>query len=279
MRELNGQVAVITGGSAGIGFSLARALAKEGVKLVLAGMNREKAEKAAQQLREQGAQAIGVRCDVSKRADVEAMATLAYETYGTVDILINNAGVGNTGPLHEITEEDWDWVINVNLKGIYLCSSVLIRHFLQRGSKALIVNTGPETCFGLNGTALGSMFPYVASKHGMLAVSEMTKRDYAEFGIDVSVLCPGPVATEIWNCERSRQSEYGEGAQSDPKLGEILHQVGMDPNDVARMAVEGIKRGDYYIITHSNIRDLIEKRYREASAAMDKTDLWHRHNN
>jgi len=278
MKELSGQVAVITGGSSGIGLGIARNLAKEGVKLVLAGMNLEKAQAVASSLEETGAEAIGVACDVTRREELEKLADVAFDAYGRVDILINNAGVGNVGSLHELKEDDWDWVINVNLKSIYLSCSVFIKRFLDFNESALIINTGSETCFGLNGRALGSMFPYVASKHGMLGLSEMIKRDYEEFGIRVSVLCPGPVATEIWNAERSRQVEYGSANDSNPKHGEILHYLGMDPDDVGRMTVDGIKDGDYYIITHENIGDLIEKRHSEAMAAVGKTKEWHRRN-
>lgn len=278
MEELNGKVAVITGGSSGIGLGIANNLAKEGVKLVLAGMSLEKAQAAATSLVAIGADAIGIACDVTKRGDLERLADVAFETFGKVDILINNAGVGNVGALHELREEDWDWVINVNLKSIYLSCSVFIKRFLEFNESALIINTGSETCFGLNGRALGSMFPYVASKHGMLGLSEMIKRDYEEFGIRVSVLCPGPVATEIWNAERSRQPEYGKGGEANPKVGELLHQLGMDPEDVGKMTVDGIKNGDYYIITHSNIGELIEKRHSEGMAAIRRTREWHRRN-
>lgn len=278
MKDLNGKVAVISGGTSGIGLGIARELAKEGVKLVLVGMNPDKAQAAAEQLRSDGADVIATACDVTQADQINALVELAYDTCGQVDILINNAGVGQVGLLHEIEERDWDWIIDVNLKSIFLMSRAFITRFLERGDKALILNTGSETCFGLPGTSLGSMYPYVASKHGMLGLTEMMKRDYADQGIDVRILCPGPVATEIWDADRSRQAKYGEHVASNPKLGEILHELGMDPDEVGRMTVEGIKNGDYYIITHSNIRELIDKRHREASAAMDKTDLWHQSN-
>jgi len=278
MQDFKGKVAVITGGTSGIGFGIAKELAKQGCKLVLVGMNQQKAEAAAQILIDAGAEAIGLRCDVSNKEQVESLVEAAYGAFSKVDILINNAGVGQVGPLHLIEEEDWDWIMNVNVKSIFLVSSAFIRRFLDRGDSAVIVNTGSETCFGLNGTALGSMFPYVASKHAILGLTEVMQRDYAPHGIQVSVMCPGPVATEIWNSERSRQADFGNGNPADPKLGEILHQLGMDPAEVGRMTVAGIRNGDYYIITHSNIRELVEKRYREASAALDKTDAWHKAN-
>lgn len=278
MRNLLNKVAVITGGTSGIGLAIALELAKEKVKLVLVGMNLDKVQKAEHVLASMGADVIATTCDITKSEEIKKLVTLAYDTYGKVDILINNAGVGQVGMLHEITEQDWDWVLDVNLKSIFMVSSAFIKRFIDRNDKALIVNTGSETCFGLPGQKLGSMFPYVASKHGMLGLTEMMRRDYAKFGIDVSVLCPGPVATDIWDAERSRQTEYGEHQASDPKLGEILHELGMDPKEVGKMAVEGIKREDYYIITHSHIRNLVNKRHMDASKALDNTDLWHTDN-
>ncbi|MBU3003918.1 SDR family NAD(P)-dependent oxidoreductase [Paraglaciecola arctica] len=278
MQNLTDRVAVISGGTSGIGFAIANELAKEGVKLVLVGMDHDKAKRAESELKRNGAEVIALRCDVTKQSEIDSLVALAYNTFGKVDILINNAGVGQAGTLHEITEADWDWIVDVNLKSVFLMSSAFIKQFIKRGDIAHIMNTGSETCFGIPGKKLGSMFPYVASKHGMLGLSEMMHRDYAEYGIEVSLLCPGAVATEIWDAERSRQTEYGEKAVSKPKLGELLHELGMDPNDVGKMAVAGIKRGDYYIITHSNIRNLIDKRHVDASTALDKTDAWHANN-
>ncbi len=272
MKELDQKVAVITGGTSGIGLSIAEALAKEGVRLVLAGMNGDKAQQVAHDLAQQGIDVIAMQCDVSQRDSVRALADAAYERFGRVDILINNAGVGQVGLLHEISDADWDWVVDVNLKGIFIVSSVFIKRFLEQEGEKLILNTGSEQCFGIPGVALGSMYPYVASKHGVLGLSEMMRRDYAQHNIHVSVLCPGPVATDIWNAGRSRQSTYGDAYQGNPVIGEALNQLGMAPEKVAQMTLEGIKNGDDYIITHRNIRELVDKRYTEVSAALDITD-------
>lgn len=278
MDSFKNKTVVISGGTSGIGLSLSRAFVSEGANVVMLGMDRAKAERQAIELSNKGSKIIGLQCDVTNRSAVESMADYVYNEFGQVDILINNAGVGHVGALHEIDDSDWDWILNVNLKSIFIMSSVFIKRFLNQEQETLIINTGSETCFGLPGTALGSMFPYVASKHGMLGLSEMMARDYAKNNIRVSVLCPGPVATEIWNAERSRQDTYGEKEQTNPQLGTILHQLGMNPDDVAAMTIEGIKRRSYYIITHSNIRDLVNKRHREASQALDQTDKWHEHN-
>ena len=118
------------------------------------------------------------------------------------------------------------------------------------------------------------MAAYVSSKHGLLGLNDMMARDYAEQGIRVCLLCPGPVATAIWDSGRSRQDQYGGQRRSDPKIGEAFQALGMDADDVAQMTLDGIRRGDDVIITHSYIRNLIDERYQRLSAAMDQTDAW-----
>ena len=274
MQSFKDKAVVITGGTSGIGLSLAKALASEGAQVLIAGMDQQKAEERASELQNNGLQVFGVRCDVSNPEEVESLADTAFTKFGQVHVLINNAGVGQVGPLHEVSEGDWNWIMDVNLKGVFLVSKVFIKRMLEQDDDALIVNTGSETCFGLPGTALGSMFPYVSSKHGLLGLTDMMMRDYSDQGIRVCLLCPGPVATDIWDAGRSRQDHYGGEKKADPKLGETFLALGMNPDDVAQMTLDGIRRGDEIIITHTHIRDMIDQRYARLSAAMDNTDAW-----
>jgi NAD(P)-dependent dehydrogenase (short-subunit alcohol dehydrogenase family) len=274
MENLKNKVAVITGGNSGIGLGIARSLAAEGCNLVLVGMNEQKAINAAQELEKTGIKAIGLSCDVTDRKQVEAMADKAYATFGTVDILVNNAGVGYGGEVYKIGEKDWDWVIDVNVKGIFQCCAVFVPRFLERGTKAHIVNMGSEQCFGLADPQYGSMIAYNTSKHALLGFSDSLRRDVAPAGMVVSLVCPGPVATEIWNAERARQPEYGDRNPVAENAGAAVAEMGMDPDLVGKMTVEGMKTDDFYIITHDYIRGMIRERYEEATAAMDKTDKW-----
>ena len=202
------------------------------------------------------------------------MADAAYEAFGTVDILVNNAGVGYSGEVYKIGEQDWDWVIDVNVKGVFQCCAVFVPRFLERGTKAHIVNMGSEQCFGLADPQFGSMIAYNTSKHALLGFSDSLRRDVAPAGMVVSLVCPGPVATEIWNAERARQPEYGDRNPVADGAGDAVAEMGMDPDLVGKISVAGMKDDDFYIITHDYIRDLIKLRYDEADAAMDKTDAW-----
>ncbi len=277
MQDFKGKCAVVTGGNSGIGLGIARAFASEGANLVLVGMDETKAERAASALSDEfDVRAIGVRCDVTDRAQVEVLADRAYSEFGNVDILVNNAGLGAGGPIHEITEGDWDWVMNVNVKGIFHCCAVFVPRMLASGQPAHISNMGSEQSFGLASPDFGSMIAYTASKHAVLGITDSMRRDYADQGIEVSLICPGPVATDIWNAERNRPAEFGDRRVVDPEGGKMIAEMGMDPNAVGRMTVEGIKGGDFYIFTHSYIRDLVKTRHEEALEALEKTDAWHR---
>jgi NAD(P)-dependent dehydrogenase (short-subunit alcohol dehydrogenase family) len=274
MGAYSGKVAVITGGNSGIGLGIARNLANEGCDLALVGMDEAKAQRAATDLAELGVRAIGLSCDVTDRAAVEAMADRVYDEFGTIDILVNNAGVGYSGEVYKIGERDWDWVIDVNVKGVFQCCAVFVPRFLEKGTKAHIVIMGSEQCFGLADPQFGSMIAYNTSKHALLGFTDSLRRDVAPAGMTVSLVCPGPVATEIWNAERARQPQYGERNAIADGAGDAVAEMGMDPDLVGKITVEGMKDGDFYIITHDYIRDLITERYKEADAACDKTDRW-----
>ena len=274
MLDLNGKVAVITGGSSGIGLGIARSMAKDGAKLVLVGKTPAKIDAAVENVRALGAEAIGIQCDVTKRDEVEAMAKQVYDVYGRVDVLVNNAGLGAGGKVHQITDGDWDWVMDVNMRAVFLCCSVFVPRMLDQDDPCAIVNMGSEQCFGLASADFGSMSVYTASKHALLGLSESMRRDYADTNLSVSIVCPGPVATDIWNAERNRPATFGEKRPVNPDGGKMMEELGMDPDVVGDMTVAGLKAGDFYIITHGYIRDMIEDRYRETMVALDKTDAW-----
>ena len=274
MLDLNEKVAVITGGSSGIGLGIARSMAKDGAKLVLVGKTPEKIDAAVENVRALGAEVIGIQCDVTQRDEVEALAKQVYDAYGRVDVLVNNAGLGAGGKVHQITDGDWDWVMDVNMRAVFLCCSVFVPRMLDQDGPCAIVNMGSEQCFGLANADFGSMAVYTASKHALLGLSESMRRDYGDTNLSVSIVCPGPVATDIWNAERNRPAAFGEKRPVNPDGGKMMEELGMDPDVVGDMTVAGLKAGDFYIITHGYIRDMIEDRYRETMAALDKTDAW-----
>lgn len=273
MKDLKGKVAVITGGNSGIGLGVARALAAEGTHLMLTGMHADKSARAAKALADEyGVRAIGVASDASKRDAVEALADRAFGEFGHVDILVSNAGVGMRGDVHKISDNDWDWLMGLNVRGTYLACSTFLRRFIEQGTPSQIVITGSEQSVGM--TPYGSMPIYAASKHALLGLADAIRADYAKHDVAVTLLCPGPVATDIWDIERDRPPEYGQRAESNEESKKLIMELGMDPALVGRMAVEGVKAGDFYVFTHEYIRGLIDGRYKEMIAALDKTDAF-----
>lgn len=276
MKNLKDKVAVITGGSSGIGLGIAEALAAEGCNLLITGMNPEKAAKAAARLTERGIKAVGVASDTSQRDAADALANLAEDQFGRVDIVVVNAGVGYMGKLDTIADTDWDWVMGVNLRGAYLTCSAFLPGMLKAGRGGHFVFSGSEQSFGLPriGDQILSMPIYTATKHALLGLGEAIRHDYREDSIGVTLLCPGTVATEIWDSERGRQAEFG-ARNAAGGTREALAAIGMSPKVVGRMTVEGIKKNKFYVITHQHIRGMVDERSAELAEAFDECDRWH----
>jgi NAD(P)-dependent dehydrogenase (short-subunit alcohol dehydrogenase family) len=144
MEDLAGKVAFVTGGASGIGLAMAQSFAGDGVKLVLADIEVDALEKAERDLRESGAEVVGVRCDVSDRASVEAAAERAFEAFGKVHVVCNNAGVAPSGALDETTAEDWKWCVGVNLMGVVHGIQTLIPRIKAHGEGGHVVNTASD---------------------------------------------------------------------------------------------------------------------------------------
>jgi 3-oxoacyl-[acyl-carrier protein] reductase len=192
MQELSEQVAIITGGSRGIGFGIAQKLASMGASVVITGRNREHLDQAIQRL-ESPIRAEAAVCDVSKLADVDALAQRVRQTFGRVDILVNNAGIGGGGqPLHELPPEKWDAVINTNLRGPYYCIRAFAPMMIERRA-GHIVNI--SSLAGKNPVPKAAV--YSASKWGLNGLTYTAAEELRAHGIRVSVVCPGSVDTDF----------------------------------------------------------------------------------
>ncbi len=194
MDRLKNKVALVTGGSSGIGRAAAQLFAREGAKVVVADINVEGGEETLQTIREAGGEAQFVRTDISKAADVEALITKVIEIHGRLDCAYNNAGIfGELLSVVDHTEETWDHTIETNLKGTWLCMKYQIPQMLKQGSGAIVNSTASS------GIKAGRPFlsAYATSKAGIISLSKVAAMEYAEYGLRINVICPSHARTPM----------------------------------------------------------------------------------
>ena len=203
---LKGKSAVVTGAGGGLGLAFAEALARAGVKVTIADIDDEAAHRATASLASQGFDALATSVDVSDETSVQAMIAKVVATHGGIDILINNAAIYaglKRRPFFEICVEEWDRVMDVNVKGTFLCSKAAYPHLKNRGGK--IVNIASATVF--SGSPL--WMHYVASKGGVIAMTRVMARELGEYGINVNAIAPGFTLTEASRAAIDDAENYG----------------------------------------------------------------------
>jgi NAD(P)-dependent dehydrogenase (short-subunit alcohol dehydrogenase family) len=265
MRELADRVAVVTGGASGLGLGTARAFAEQGMKLVLADVEEDALDAAVRSLAEGGAHVLGVPCDVSKRASVDAVRDRALAQYGAVHVLCNNAGVGGSsvGALWEAPEDEWDWVMGVNVGGVVHGIRSFVPAMIEQGTPGHVVNTA-----SMAGLIQGAGI-YGVSKHAVVAISEALWGQLKGRGhpIGISVLCPGWVRTRIMQSERNRpetpRPEPGENAAQFEMMRKVMEgfvEKGLDPLEVGRQVAKAIQDETFYVLTHPHWINMIKNR-------------------
>ncbi|MCH2169924.1 SDR family oxidoreductase [Myxococcota bacterium] len=244
MEDFEGKVGVVTGGGSGIGRSICLALAGAGAKVVVADIDGENASKVVEEIKAKGATGFAVPTDVTRSDSVEALANAVVEEMGGVDIVCNNAGVYLGGDLLDTTEDDWRFVLSVNLDGVFRVGQRFSKILREQGRGGHIVNTASIGGFLSHGGAVA----YAASKYGVVAYSEALRVDLESHGIGVSTLCPGPIRTNLAGSDRLRDPGEQAGGKSQA-LWEFIRE-GMEPEEVGSIVLGGIRDNAAYIFTH-----------------------------
>jgi len=227
--SLKNKVAIITGARRGMGRSHAIKLAEAGAKVVVADISLEDCQKVVDEIKKAKGEALAVKCDVTKKAEVEKMVRQTVEKFGKVDILVNNAGICQFKPFLELTEEEWDRTIDINLKGYFLCAQAAAKEMVKRKS-GVIINIA-SIAMGQVGVGFPALAHYCASKGGIAAMTETLALELAPFNIRVNAISPGAIETPMID-----------PLKTDPKTMEgtltriPLHRIGK-PEEVSNLVL------------------------------------------
>ncbi len=193
--NLNGKVAIITGGRRGMGRTHCLALSDAGAKVIVSDISLDECEDVVSEIKERGGDAIAVKCDISKKTEVEEMVKKAKDYFGKVDILVNNAGIADFKDFFSMTEEEWDRTLDINLKGYFLCTQAAAREMKDQGS-GVIVNIG-SIAMGQVGIGFPNLAHYVASKGGIAGMTAGLVIDLSSYNIRVNTIAPGVIETPM----------------------------------------------------------------------------------
>jgi NAD(P)-dependent dehydrogenase (short-subunit alcohol dehydrogenase family) len=269
MDSFRDRTALVTGGASGIGLGIVRALVAEGCHVLVADIDEAAAGRIADTLSGGASRVAAQACDVRKEESVEALFARVRDEFGGADLVFNNAGVYLGGEMRDCTWDDWRFVLDVNLDGMFRVgqrASALLRQQQQdtpnRGGH--IVNTASIGGFLSHGSAVA----YAVSKFGVVAYSESMRGDLEPEGIGVSTLCPGPIATNLAASDRFRDASDRSSGLSEA-LSPLI-QGGMAPDDVGPIVLSGIRRNLAYIFTHDDMREVFAARFQSVLDCIDR---------
>ncbi len=264
MKDFEGKVAVVTGAASGIGRCMALDFARRGMKVVGADIEAGPLEKVCTEVEELGAECLAVPTDTTRLEAVQALADAAFSRFGAVHVLCNNAGVGVTGPMAEMTHQDWEWVIGVNLWGVIHGIEAFVPRMIEQKQGGHIVNTASMA--GM--IASKDLGVYNVTRYGVVGLSETLVKELRDHDIGVSVLCPMGVKTGITNSQRNRPAELG-GADAASESIQLLGNF-ITPEEVSGMVMAAIEAGELYIFTHPEGLEFIERRFARIRRAHPK---------
>ncbi len=259
MGDLSNKVAVVTGGASGIGEGIARACARRGADIVIADIAKDKIEKVSKALRDEfSVRVIGVPTDVADSAAVEALADTAYDEFGRVNILFNNAGITAIGASWEASPDEWRKVLDVNLFGCFYGIQAFVPRMIRSGEAGHVVNTA--SLAGLVPTP--QMSSYAASKHAIVGLSGSLVQELAfqKVPIKVTVVCPGYIATPAATGSVELHGDQAKSELDKQVLSTIgtAAKEGLAPDEAGELILESVERGDFWVAPNGmRFRDAI----------------------
>lgn len=270
MQDFEGKVAVVTGAASGIGLAVTERFIEEGMKVVMADVEKGNLDREVARLSSAGADVLGVICDVRDPDSVEELKDRTLSHFGGVHVLFNNAGVGPAGPMLDTTPADWRWIVDVNLLGVAY-GVTTFGPIMKEAGEGHIINTASEA--GHVSSAVLGM--YTATKHAVVGLSESLFRELEGTGVGVHCLCPNLVKTEIFNSERNRD----DGVEMTPSqtatiapLREAIAEMGITPVQVAADVVEAMREDRFWIFTHELTKQALGVRYADIQANRNPTN-------
>ena len=251
-----GGVAVITGAGSGIGEGIARTAASRGMKVVLADIAGDRAEAVAADIRAQGGEALAVATDVSDAAQLDRLAQRAYDAFGEVTLLVNNAGIEMLGYAWEIPAATWEKTLAINVLGVIQSVRAFAPRMIAAGKRAWIANVGSVGSLGM----MPIQTSYMVSKHAVLSFSECLALEMELVGAPISVSCvlPGPVASRIFT-DAVLGEEGGHSDKHRSIMADMLRTHGLTPLQAGEIILDGIAAGDFWVPTHPEMADAMAR--------------------
>lgn len=270
MKDFNGKVAVVTGAASGIGLAATERFLAEGMKVVMADVEKGSLDREAGRLASAGGDVLGVVCDVRDPDSVGDLAERTLSHFGGVQVVFNNAGVAPAGPMLDTSPEDWRWIVDVNILGV-AHGVTTFGPLLRDAGEGHIINTASEAGLVTN----PSLGMYCATKHAVVGLSESLYRELEGTGVSVHCLCPNLVKTKIFESERNRDDGAVPTASQTATIAplrEAATAAGISTEQVAGNVMDAIKADRFWIITHDFTQQAASVRFADLEAGRNPTD-------
>ena len=270
MDDFKGRVAVVTGAASGIGLAATERFLGEGMKVVLADVEKGRLDEQVARLGQAGGDVLGVVCDVRDPHSVKDLADRTLSQYGGVHVVFNNAGVAPAGPMLETTPEDWRWIVDVNVLGVAY-GVTTFGPIMKEAGEGHIINTASEA--GHVSSAVLGM--YTATKHAVVGLTESLYRELEGTGVGVHCLCPNLVKTQIFHSERNRDDGSDLTAAQTATIAplrEAITAMGITPEQVAGDIIEALRQDRFWIFTHDMTKQALAVRHQDIEAGRNPTN-------